>query len=132
MSGATGRARKRDQNESDIVRELLAAGATVTRLGERGVPDLLVGFMGVTLLIEVKTAGGRLTDDQVDWFKLWKGAAVMVVRTVAQARLIMRAIKWGRESGAIADQIPQPMPLSEEEPQDPHALGKPTPASKYT
>jgi Holliday junction resolvase len=131
VSGATGRARRRDDNELEIVKELLAAGATVTRLGERGVPDLLVGFMGVTLLIEVKTAGGHLTDDQVDWFKAWKGAPVMIVRTAAQARLIMMAIRYGRETRAIVDQIPQPMPLSEEEPADPMALVKPTPGSKY-
>ena len=47
-------AKKRDGNEKAIVEALEALGATVTRLGDAGVPDLLVAYRGETLLIEVK------------------------------------------------------------------------------
>jgi hypothetical protein len=46
--------RARDGNEAAIVDALRAAGATVTRLGDAGVPDLLVGYRGSTLLLEIK------------------------------------------------------------------------------
>ena len=49
------RAARRDSNEVEIVRALIAAGASVTHLsGVDGLPDLLVGYQGRTVLLEVK------------------------------------------------------------------------------
>lgn len=100
-------ARKRDANEKDIVRALEAAGASVTRLGDPGVPDLLVGYQGATFLLEVKlpledraAAGGRresqggrgdLTKAQVAWWDSWRGAKAHVVRSVDEALVAIGA-----------------------------------------
>lgn len=45
---------KRDSNEAKIVMALEQAGAFVTRLSEKGTPDLLVLFRGGIYLLEVK------------------------------------------------------------------------------
>lgn len=97
------RAARRDSNEVEIVRALIAAGASVTHLsGVDGLPDLLVGYQGRTVLLEVKhlsptgktvrqTSGGRrpdergLTGDQQDWWAAWRGASPVIVRTPAEA-----------------------------------------------
>lgn len=92
---------KRDSNEPDIVQALLGAGATVTRLGDSGVPDLLVGYRGKTYLLEVKLPlgprggksarreheGGRgdMTAAQVKWWDAWTGEAPVIVRNVDEA-----------------------------------------------
>ena len=50
------RAAKIDANHEQVVTALRAAGATVQSLAGvgKGVPDLLVGYQGQTLLMEVK------------------------------------------------------------------------------
>ena len=92
-------AKQRDANESPIVDALRAVGAVVQRLGDAGVPDLLVGFRGANYLLEVKLplgpqggvhhhgkAGSRgdLTPAQVKWWAVWCGQA-RVVRDVGEA-----------------------------------------------
>ena len=74
------RAAKVDANQSAIVSQLREIGCTVQDLSRvgGGVPDLLVGFRGVNLLMEVKTAKGKLNPRQVDWHGEWRGDAVVV------------------------------------------------------
>lgn len=96
----------RDSNEVEIVTALQQVGASVTRIGEPGVPDLLVGFRGETYLLEVKHvdakgrtvrrwSGGRapdergLTRDQQLWWNTWTGKPPVIVRTPDEA---LRAI----------------------------------------
>lgn len=79
------RAARRDQNESQIVAALSAAGATVVQLSAAGCPDLLCGFRGLTYLLEVKAANGKLTPDQLEWHRNWQGYPVKVVRSVEDA-----------------------------------------------
>lgn len=90
------RAKRRDANESEIVKALRAAGASVTLLDGDGVPDLLVGKGGKTWLIEVKnpaakgggkynTGEGALTRDQVAWRNGWRGEAAAVVYSIQEA-----------------------------------------------
>jgi len=80
------RAAKIDSNQTQVISALRAAGATVQSLAAvgKGVPDLLVGFNGYTLLMEVKDGNKspsqrRLTDDQVIWHGAWRGGALSVV-----------------------------------------------------
>jgi Holliday junction resolvase len=80
------RAAKIDANQEQVVAALRAAGATVQSLASvgKGVPDLLVGYQGQTLLMEVKdgrkTPSARLlTEDQLKWHGSWKGGALAVV-----------------------------------------------------
>jgi len=77
-------AARRDNNEPQIVIALEACGCSVTRLSQKGVPDLLVSRQGVTYLIEVKEPKGKLTEDQEAFIWNWKGS-VAVVRSVEEA-----------------------------------------------
>lgn len=103
-----------DANQPDIVLQLEQTGASVESLAAvgGGVPDLLVGCAGVTvvsrfvtvadiagrlaglgpvtildgcnLLIEVKTDKGLLRESQIRWHSQWRGQ-VAVCRTVQEA-----------------------------------------------
>lgn len=63
MSGKAHRSR-RDSNEPQVIAALEACGWTVQKIGQRGVPDLIVRRAGVTHLIEVKTPKGKLRETQ--------------------------------------------------------------------
>jgi Holliday junction resolvase len=85
------RAAKIDANQTEIVKALRQVGASVQSLAAtgKGVPDLLVGFRGKNLLLEVKDGGKvkserKLTPDQVEWHQGWRGH-VAVVESVEQA-----------------------------------------------
>jgi len=80
------RAAKIDANHEAVVTALRAAGATVQSLAGvgKGVPDLLVGYKGQTLLMEVKDgfkppSKRALNEDQLRWHGSWKGGALAVV-----------------------------------------------------
>ena len=82
---------KIDRNQPEIVLALRALGCTVTSLAAvgGGVPDLLVGYRGVNILIEVKDGDAipskrKLTTDQVDYHAMWKGT-IHVVKLVDEA-----------------------------------------------
>ena len=73
-------AAKIDANQPDIVKALKDAGMSVQILSAvgKGVPDLLVGFRGVNVLIEVKDgakplSAQKLTADQANWHGAWAG-----------------------------------------------------------
>lgn len=79
------RAAKVDRNQSEIVAALRGIGATVQPLHAvgQGCPDLLCGFRGRNILIEVKDGAKRpsarkLTADQIDWHGGWKGQVVTI------------------------------------------------------
>lgn len=112
-------ARQRDANEKLIIAALEARGASVTRLGDAGVPDLLVGWANLTLLMEVKnpaanpskgakqrhgSAGGIgvLTSSQVKWWaQPWEGGPRYIVESVDEAL----AVLWCHEVGRSATEI---------------------------
>lgn len=80
------RAAKVDANQQKIVEILRAAGATVQSLAAigHGCPDLLVGWGGKTLLMEIKDgskvpSAQKLTDDQIKWHGAWMGGPLAVV-----------------------------------------------------
>jgi hypothetical protein len=81
------RARKVDGNQAEIVAALRAAGRGVVVLSDvgRGIPDLMVHWSGRCIWMEVKRPGEKLTPDQVEWHRHWKGPAVAVVRSAAEA-----------------------------------------------
>ena len=79
------RAAKVDANQREVVAALRGAGATVQLLhavGE-GCPDLLVGYKGLNLLLEVKDgskppSAQKLTPQQEVWHRDWRGHRVVV------------------------------------------------------
>jgi hypothetical protein len=84
-----------DTNHKEIVKALRDAGATVVSLAamKHGCPDLLVGFEGETLLMEVKMPKGKFTPDQLDFIGKWKGGAVSRVDSVDAAIRALGIIK---------------------------------------
>ena len=94
------RAAKIDANHEQVVSALRAAGASVQSLSGvgKGVPDLLVGFQGKTLLMEVKDgrktpSERRLTEDQVKWHGAWRGGPLAVVDGVDAALRMLGVMK---------------------------------------
>jgi Holliday junction resolvase len=86
------RAAKVGRNQPEIVSALRKVGADVQSLAAvgDGVPDLLVGFRGQTVLIEVKDgqrppSERQLTDDQIKWHAAWRGGRCVVVGSVSEA-----------------------------------------------
>jgi hypothetical protein len=49
------------------------------------VPDLLVGFRGVTHLLEVKQVKGKPNVRQEQWYREWNGRAPVVVKSIDDA-----------------------------------------------
>lgn len=85
------RAAKVDDNQAEIVAALRKIGASVQPLHAvgQGCPDLLVGWRGMTSLLEVKDgkkppSARKLTEDQEKWHANWRGQ-VAVVETIEQA-----------------------------------------------
>ena len=85
---------KRDVNEPEIISALEAVGATVEPLPTgKGVPDLLVGYRGKNILMEVKkevvrgkvyASDVKLNAKQVIWHDCWRGQKC-IVRTPQEA-----------------------------------------------
>jgi Holliday junction resolvase len=77
-----------DTNHKEIVKALRDAGATVVSLAamKHGCPDLLVGYAGETVLMEIKRdAKAKFTPDQLEFLGKWKGGAISRVDSVEAA-----------------------------------------------
>ena len=77
------RAARTDANQAEIIKSLRQIGARVYYIKEP--VDLLVGFRGHTVVLEVKMDGGRLTKQQVEFIAEWNGGPVHVVRDAQEA-----------------------------------------------
>ena len=87
------RAARVDENQTEIVKALREAGAYVYYIKEPC--DLLVGYEGETLLMEVKnpdSAYGKkgFNENQLDFAENWKGGPFCLVDSVESA---MRMLK---------------------------------------
>jgi len=91
---------KRDGNHAAIVAALKARGCTVLDLSSvgGGAPDILVAFSGRMLLMEIKNPDGRdrVSANQVEWHRAWKGPKVVVVRSVEEALAATGVIQAGQ------------------------------------
>lgn len=83
---------KVDGNHTAVVKALRQIGATVQSLADigKGCPDLLVGWRGRTVLLEVKDGSlppskRALTPDEVAWSVAWQGSPVIVVYNPEEA-----------------------------------------------
>jgi len=80
-----------DANQGRIVEALRGAGAYVRIVTQGdGIPDLLVGYKGVTILMEVKDgdkvpSARKLTDAEQKFFNEWDGGMLVVVNSVQEA-----------------------------------------------
>lgn len=85
------KAARRDDNHAEIVQALRQIGCTVQDLAAvgDGCPDILVGFRGRNLCLEIKDgakppSARKLTPEQCVWHQDWRGQ-VVVVESVNQA-----------------------------------------------
>jgi Holliday junction resolvase len=74
--------RRRDANEGDIIDAFTALGWSVQRISAKGAPDLVCAKGQRVVFVEVKTAKGKLTEDQVTWHANWRGPKPVIVRRV--------------------------------------------------
>ena len=84
-------AKRIDANQNDIVKALRDKGAYVRIVTQGdGIPDLLVGYKGVTYLLEVKDGDKipskrKLTPHEQKFFDEWTGGIVAIVTSVEDA-----------------------------------------------
>lgn len=89
-------ARRIDANQNAIVDALRACGAVVRVVTQGdGIPDLLVGYRGYTLLLEVKDgskppSARTLTEAEQKFFDEWKGGMVAIVNSADEALDILK------------------------------------------
>jgi hypothetical protein len=87
-----GHSGRTDANQTRIVAALRKVGATVAITSQvgRGLPDLIVGFRGRTVLLEVKDgdrppSGRELTEAEAYFIETWKGDPVRIVNNEQEA-----------------------------------------------
>ena len=88
-------AKRVDVNQKDIVKALRDCGASVVDLSKvgHGIPDLLVGYAGLTVLVEVKSSEkAKFTDDQLEFMKRWYGGALIRINDVEGALRLIQLI----------------------------------------
>lgn len=88
---------KVDDNQAEIVAAFRSLGAIVQLLHAvgSGCPDLLVGYCGRNILVEVKDGAKppskrKLTPAQVKWHASWRGESPHVVSSVDEAIEVLR------------------------------------------
>lgn len=81
------RAGRVDLIQQETVRLLRRIGASVQVLSSvgQGVPDLLCGYHGINVLVELKTDNAPLTKAEKDWHQSW-GGQVVVARSPEEAQ----------------------------------------------
>jgi hypothetical protein len=86
------RAAKVDDNHAAVVVALRKCGAFVQSLAAtgNGCPDLLIGYQGKTLLLEIKDgkkppSAQKLTPEQEQWHANWRGGRLAVVNSIELA-----------------------------------------------
>jgi hypothetical protein len=101
------RAAKVDDNQKEIVKALRTLGCSVQHLHSvgAGCPDLLVGYKGFNILLELKDGNKspsqqKLTPDQVIWHRDWRGH-VNVVNSSEQA--IIAVLTTARDLSDLDD-----------------------------
>lgn len=82
------RSHRPDGNQSAIIAGLRGVGATVFAIGHP--VDLLVGYRGLTVLLELKDSKASATDRrlrgaQIEFFETWKGGAALKVESLEAA-----------------------------------------------
>jgi Holliday junction resolvase len=85
-----------DANQNSIVEALRECGAVVRIISQGGgIPDLLVGYNGYTILMEVKDgdkppSARKLTEDEQKFFDEWIGGMLAIVNNVEEALDILK------------------------------------------
>lgn len=83
--GGINRVHRRDGNHADLVKGLERVGASVQTLAQvgHGCPDLLVGYRGINVLMEIKDGSlapsrKKLSITEESWHEEWRGQVCVV------------------------------------------------------
>ena len=97
------RARRVDSNQKLIVETLRAGGARViitSGVGSigghlSGFPDIVIGYSGRTILGEIKTPAGKLTEAEHDFMTEWtrRGDDYVILRSVEDVLSLLTALR---------------------------------------
>jgi Holliday junction resolvase len=85
-----------DANQNQIVDAMRKVGAVVRIISQGdGIPDLLVGYKGYTILMEVKDgdkvpSARKLTEAEQKFFDDWRGGMLAVVNSIEEALEILK------------------------------------------
>ena len=81
-----------DRNHAELAKVFQDLGCSVadTSAAGFGFPDITLGSVGVTSLIEVKDSDGRLSASQERFIRDWRGGRIVVVH-VAHVQALRRA-----------------------------------------
>ena len=78
------KAKRVDSNQKQVVQELRDLGFSVAltyQLG-KGFPDFVVGFNDLfNIPVELKSKGGKLTEDEIEFHKNYKGYIIIAFST---------------------------------------------------
>jgi hypothetical protein len=76
-----------DGNHGELAQVFESLGCTVadTSAAGFGFPDIVLGLIGQTHLVEIKDADGRLSTSQERFIREWRGGHIAVVQTVDEA-----------------------------------------------
>jgi len=90
-----------DGNHIEIVRAFESLGCSVADLSGApgdsvrniGLPDLLVGIVGVNVLVEVKHGDNDLQADQREFINRWRGGQPFTVRNLADVTHVVCTVR---------------------------------------
>lgn len=72
-----------DKNQPQVTKELRDLGFSValSHVVGKGYPDFCVGYGGYNLFVELKSKGGKLTKDEIDFHEKYKGKVIVAFNT---------------------------------------------------
>lgn len=77
-------ARRIDKNQPEVTEELRSLGFSIifTYTIGKGIPDFMVGFLGLNLWVELKSGNGKLTTDETEFHSEYKGYVIIANSTL--------------------------------------------------
>lgn len=86
-----------DANHGELAKVFESLGCSVadTSAAGFGFPDIVLGLIGQTHLVEVKDKDGQLSASQKRFLRDWRGGQIMVVQTIPEAIEHVQRIRRG-------------------------------------
>ena len=81
----------RDAVEDPLLDVARRMGASILPISETGGGDVILGWRGSNIMVEIKSKRGRLTPAQVEFHEDWRGQ-ISIIRT--EAELVELLSNW--------------------------------------
>lgn len=94
-------AARRDGLEPDIMTALRHVYGDNISIQQLDVVDLLIGYAGRTILMEIKSDGGRLSDSQLGFLVHWQGEAYAVNNVEDAINAVRGTLEMGEPKYAL-------------------------------